>query len=54
MTGTDQAKDKQSLGNRCNCPRGTGGDAGKLSVTEGRAGKWEESQRSNLVSQEVS
>lgn len=32
MTGTDQAEDKQGLGNRCSCPRGTGGDAGKLGI----------------------
>lgn len=32
MTGTDRAEDKQSLGNRCSCPRGTGGDAGKLGI----------------------
>lgn len=57
MTGTDRAEDKQSLGNRCSCPRGTGGDAGKLGIKglgEGRAGRWEESQSSNPVGQEVS
>lgn len=51
MTGTDQADDKRSLGKRCSAPRGTGEDAGNVSM---KGLEKEESHRSSLLSQEAS